>query len=190
MTVDLTKYPLEELFQKFNEIEKKRITFKKFEQMILEKKAHLQESQEVNLDNLEEMLEKSKQLPSEEIEILNEQLSTVANEFNNELYSFRSLVPLYIHFETRRQIRKNGIEKKYTKLVRSIVSNFEELQKIQNQVQETNDNIARELAQNYDLSGCRTETELYTITPFFRTYDGTIHLFEELREAKKFLQDK
>ncbi|WP_156011262.1 hypothetical protein [Streptococcus ruminantium] len=190
MVVDLAKYPLEELYQKFEEINKKREVFKRFEQTILEKKAHLQKTQEVNLDNLEEILEKSKQLPSEEIDILNDQLKRVSTEFYDELYSFQSHVPWYIHFETRRQIRKNGLEKKYRKILQLIVSNFEELTEIQSQVQKINDHIALELSEKYDLSGCRTETELYRITPFFRTYHGVINLPMELKEVKDFLKDK
>lgn len=190
MVVDLAKYPLEELHQKFEEINKNREVFKRFEQIILEKKAHLQKTQEVNLDNLEEILEKSKQLPTEGIDILNDQLKRVSTEFYDELHSLQSHVPWYIHFETRRQIRKNGLEKKYRKILQSIVSNFEELTEIQSQVQKINDHIALELSKKYDLSGCRTETELYRITPFFRTYHGEINLPMELKEVKNFLKDK
>ncbi|CYX30252.1 hypothetical protein HO757_09920 [Streptococcus suis] len=190
MKVDLSKYPLEELKPKFEDIERKRATFKKFEKSILEKKARLQGAKKVTLDNLEDALNNNTVASSEEIEILDEQLSQVSKEFHNEVYDLQALVPWYIHFETRRQIRSNGIEKKYRKLIQNIVSNFEELKNIQEQVQETNDKIAKELSQSYDLSGCRTETELYRITPFFRTHHGTINLPMELQEAKDFLKDK
>lgn len=189
MKVDLSKYTLEELKPKLEDIERKRVTFKKFEQSILEKKTRLQKPKKVTLDNLEDALNNNTVASSEEIEILDEQLSQVSKEFYNEVYELHALVPWYIHFETRRQIRSNGIEKKYRELIRNIVSNFEELKNIQEQVQETNDKIVSELSKSYDLSRCRTETELYRITPFFRTHDGTINLPEELRESRKFLND-
>lgn len=189
MKVDLSKYTLDELKPKLEDIERKRATFKKYEQSILEKKTRLQKAKKVTLDNLEYVLNNNTVASSEEIEILDEQLSQVSKEFYNEVYKLQALVPWYIHFETRRQIRSNGIEKKYCELIRNIVSNFEELKNIQEQVQETNDKIARELSKSYDLSGCRTETELYRITPFFRTHYGTINLPEELRESRKFLND-
>ncbi|MDG3132615.1 hypothetical protein MKL26_06250 [Streptococcus suis] len=190
MTVDLSKYQLEELEPKFEDIKRKKATFKKFEQSILEKKASLKRSMEITLDNLEDVMEQSKHYPFDKIEVLNEQLSKVSTEFYDELRNLQTQVPLYIHYETRRRIRKNGIEKKYRKLIQRIVSNFEELKKIQEQVQETNDKVAEELSQCYDLSGCNTETELYRITPLFRTYDGTINLSMELKEAREFLSKK
>lgn len=190
MKVDLSKYPIKELGEKFDEIERKRAIYKKFEQSILEKKASLQRIEDITLDNLEDILERSKKYPIDEIDVLNEQLAKVSKEFRNELHDLQAVVPLYIHYETRRRIRKEGIEEKYRKLISFIVSNFAELKEIQSQVQTTNDTVAKELSQLYDLSGCRTETELYRITPFFRTYDGTIDLPTELREAKEFLKNK
>ena len=84
MKVDLSKYTLEELKPKLEDIERKRVTFKKFEQSILEKKTRLQKPKKVTLDNLEDALNNNTVASSEEIEILDEQLSQVSKEFYNE----------------------------------------------------------------------------------------------------------
>ena len=188
MELDLSKYPLQELYKRFEEVEQKEANVSKFEKTVLDEKVKLQNFEGFSLDDLENLIDGNEVISHDQLNLLTKKLESVSRELKDIKIIFQSEVPVYIHFETRRRFRKSGLEASYKKTIKHIIKEFEKLRSIEKEVQEINDKIVKEISNKHSLSGCRTELELNAITPLFKPeVSGEIYLNSEIKKAKEFL---
>ena len=189
MELDLSKYPLQELYKRFEEVEQKEANVSKFEKTVLDEKVKLQNFEGFSLDDLESLINGNEVISHDKLNLLTKRLESVSRELKDIKTIFQSEVPVYIHFETRRRFRKSGLEASYKKTIKHIIKEFEKLRSIEKEVQEINDKIVKEISNKHSLSGCRTELDLNAITPLFKPeVSGEIYLNSEIKKAKEFLK--
>ena len=189
MELDLSKYPLQELYKRFEEVEQKEANVSKFEKTVLDEKVKLQNFEGFSLDDLENLIDGNEVISHDQLNLLTKKLESVSRELKDIKTIFQSEVPVYIHFETRRRFRKSGLEASYKKTIKHIIKEFEKLRSIEKEVQEINDKIVKEISNKHSLSGCRTELELNAITPLFKPeVSGEIYLNSEIKKAQEFLK--
>ena len=110
MELDLSKYPLQELYKRFEEVEQKEANVSKFEKTVLDEKVKLQNFEGFSLDDLENLIDGNEVISHDQLNLLTKKLESVSRELKDIKTIFQSEVPVYIHFETRRRFRKSGLE--------------------------------------------------------------------------------
>ena len=149
MELDLSKYPLQELYKRFEEVEQKEANVSKFEKTVLDEKVKLQNFEGFSLDDLESLIDGNEVISHDQLNLLTKKLESVSRELKDIKTIFHSEVPVYIHFETRRRFRKSGLEASYKKAIKHIIKEFEKLRSIEKEVQEINDKIVKEISNKH-----------------------------------------
>ena len=121
MELDLSKYPLQELYKRFEEVEQKEANVSKFEKTVLDEKVKLQNFEGFSLDDLENLIDGNEVISHDQLNLLTKKLESVSRELKDIKTIFQSEVPVYIHFETRRRFRKSGLEASYKKTIKHII---------------------------------------------------------------------
>ena len=74
MELDLSKYPLQELYKRFEEVEQKEANVSKFEKTVLDEKVKLQNFEGFSLDDLESLIDGNEVISHDQLNLLTKKL--------------------------------------------------------------------------------------------------------------------
>ncbi|MCK1246874.1 hypothetical protein MX112_08260 [Streptococcus uberis] len=112
------------------DLDNKKEAFEKFEKLILDKKAKLQNTKDLSLDTLEEYINLTNDVTINEINLLNEKLNSISKEYHSIKTEFEKLPISYIYYETLRRLSYKRIDKTLEKALEKIIIDLKNLEDI------------------------------------------------------------
>ncbi|MCK1192970.1 hypothetical protein MXZ23_05100 [Streptococcus uberis] len=171
------------------DLDNKKEAFEKFEKLILDKKAKLQNTKDLSLDTLEEYINLTNDVTINEINLLNEKLNSISKEYHSIKTEFEKLPISYIYYETLRRLSYKRIDKTLEKALEKIIIDLKNLEDIKKIIEDEKNSVIGEVHKKIDLSGINRDWPIENINPIFRMEDRVTvisKIKKEFEHAKEY----